>query len=305
MDSITCVQTYSHPTDIWSCTPSPRDPTLVFTSSGIGEAALWSASGADLDATMSLSATPLELVAKLPKPALQTLWQPGGQVAAIGRRSIAIYDLDGSSSTSETSSMAFPDSPAIASGAWDPHQQSSLCVAQGCGITGFDVRDGRHCKQSFQINSAHSHACRAVDFNPNAKSFLVSCGDDRLVKFWDLRKTETPVLVLAGHTHWCSTVKYNRFHDQLLLSGGTDAVVNLWRAGTVSSSPLLDMEGENAAASKLEVGDCKVCSFLDHEESVYSVAWSACDAWVFASVDYSGRVAINHVPSAEKYKILL
>ena len=46
-------------------------------------------------------------------------------------------------------------------------------------------------------------------------------------------------------------------------------------------------------------------SFDEHEESVYSVAWSACDAWVFASLSYDGRVVINHVPSTEKYKILL
>jgi hypothetical protein len=69
----------------------------------------------------------------------------------------------------------------------------------------------------------------------------------------------------------------------------------------MSSAPLLD-DGENA---KAEAGDCQVRSFEQHEESVYALAWSACDAWVFASLDYAGKVAINHVPSAEKYKILL
>lgn len=38
---------------------------------------------------------------------------------------------------------------------------------------------------------------------------------------------------------------------------------------------------------------------------VYSVSWSAADAWIFASLSYEGKVAVNHVPSAEKYKILL
>mmetsp|Transcript_40747 Transcript_40747/g.82188 ORF Transcript_40747/g.82188 Transcript_40747/m.82188 type:complete len:236 (-) Transcript_40747:217-924(-) len=200
-------------------------------------------------------------------------------------------------------SLPFPGAN-VTNGAWDPHHSSLMCVAQGTCMAGVDLRDGGRGKRSFNIQDAHAGACRDIDFNPNAKAFVVSCGDDRLIKFWDLRKAETPVMILAGHTHCCSTVKYNRFHDQILLSGGTDSVVNLWRAGTVSSSPLLDMDGEQAS-SKLEVGDYKVCSILDHEESVYSVAWSACDAWVFASVDYSGRVAINQVPSAEKYKILL
>jgi hypothetical protein len=70
----------------------------------------------------------------------------------------------------------------------------------------------------------------------------------------------------------------------------------------VSSAPLLE-DGDNA--SKSEAGDCKVRTFEHHEESVYALAWSACDAWVFASLDYSGKISFNHVPSAEKYKILL
>ena len=36
-----------------------------------------------------------------------------------------------------------------------------------------------------------------------------------------------------------------------------------------------------------------------------AAAWSACDAWVFGSLSLDGRVVLNHVPSTEKYKILL
>ena len=43
----------------------------------------------------------------------------------------------------------------------------------------------------------------------------------------------------------------------------------------------------------------------DHEDSVYSVAWSAHNAWAFASLSYSGRLTVCCVPSTEKYKILL
>ena len=39
--------------------------------------------------------------------------------------------------------------------------------------------------------------------------------------------------------------------------------------------------------------------------SVYSVAWSAASAWIFASISYHGNVIINMVPVAEKYRILL
>lgn len=49
----------------------------------------------------------------------------------------------------------------------------------------------------------------------------------------------------------------------------------------------------------------QVRTFDEHEESVYSLAWSASDAWVLASLSYDGLVVLNHVPSTEKYKILL
>lgn len=56
------------------------------------------------------------------------------------------------------------------------------------------------------------------------------------------------------------------------------------------------------------LGGCpflKVRTFDEHEESVYSLAWSASDAWVLASLSYDGQIVLNHVPSTEKYKILL
>jgi hypothetical protein len=43
----------------------------------------------------------------------------------------------------------------------------------------------------------------------------------------------------------------------------------------------------------------------DHEESVYSLVWSAADAWLFASLSLDGKLCAHYVPAAEKYRILL
>ncbi len=72
-----------------------------------------------------------------------------------------------------------------------------------------------------------------------------------------------------------------------------------WRVA--SSAPLGDLEDP---ANERE-GDKLIKTYDEHEDSVYSVAWSCCDAWIFASLSYDGRMVINHVPPAEKYKILL
>ena len=53
------------------------------------------------------------------------------------------------------------------------------------------------------------------------------------------------------------------------------------------------------------VEDGVIATYEEHEDSVYAVEWSTADPWLFASLSYDGRLVINRVPRAEKYKILL
>ena len=48
-----------------------------------------------------------------------------------------------------------------------------------------------------------------------------------------------------------------------------------------------------------------LAAFEDHEDSVYSVAFSAADPWITASVSWDGRVVIGAVPAAAKNAILM
>ena len=58
---------------------------------------------------------------------------------------------------------------------------------------------------------------RDVDYNSNKPQSIVTCGDDRKVKLWDLRSMKSPVSTLEGHSHWVWQAKYNPFHDQLIV----------------------------------------------------------------------------------------
>ena len=130
---------------------------------------------------------------------------------------------------------------------------------------------------------------------------LVTCGHDRFMRVWDLRKLGSPVRTVGGHSHWVTCARYNPFHDQLVLTGGSDHSVNLWRIASCSSSPWVGSpENEDD-----DPADVRVRSIDQHEDSVYAVAWSAVDAWSFGSLSFDGRVAVNQVPTTEKYKILL
>lgn len=149
--------------------------------------------------------------------------------------------------------------------------------------------------------------------------------------------------VRGGHTHWTTCVKYNGHHDQLLLSGGTDSIVNLWRISSISSAPLIDLGGSSAndlggssanddftpTDDNSHVDNTAVDSFenvpedadsvgtdggnapdvrvtkMEMREAIYDLTWSAADPWLFVTLAYDGNVVLNHVPSKEKYKILL
>jgi len=215
--------------------------------------------------------------------------------------------------------------------AWDPHHGSSLAVSWGRGIRFVDLRSssttaarsssstGSDNNGSSNIARAHRYGVTDMDYNPNKPFTLATSGLEGIVHYWDTRSTRKPLLsARGGHSHYAWRVQYNPFHDQLVLSTGTDAVVNLWRVSTISSAPLLTMEdttvGGHASSMKRSSSDgdesetsAPNVRVARHEqtESVYGATWGAADAWMYMTLAYDGKVALHHVPSKEKYKILL
>jgi WD40 repeat protein len=314
----------------------------------------------------------LEKLASLGEPATgpgmkgeKVTWQSSGGgggdggggaevVATACRAGVKLWELSdggGGGGARLTGSFAVPSGNYVEAVAFDPHHPHVVSAVHGRGLQGFDTRTvdasgNSSARPMFAIPECHKYGARDVDYNPNKPLCVVTCGDDRLVKFWDLRSaSKGPVRILVGHGEACATVRYNGFHDQLLLSGGCEGLVNLWRVSSVSSAPLLELSeepgggdgpgGDADGAGAAEGGngsggffggpsglgggsggganqssdskDQRIRAFGEghHSDAVYSVAWSASDAWVFASVDFQGNVSINNVPSTEKYKILL
>ena len=140
-----------------------------------------------------------------------------------------------------------------------------------------------------------------MDYNPNKPYNLVTAGQDCTVKFWDVRKERTPLKVLRDFTHWVSSVRFNPSHDQLVVTGSTSTTVKLWRVLSVSSAALtydLTATAPSSGGGSYDISekDVLVASY-EHEDSIYQTAWSASDAWVFASLSYNGNVLISTVPN--------
>jgi WD40 repeat protein len=358
------VAVLAHPNEVWSLAAHPTDARLLLTvsSSGAERAGLLLRSDALTDQAPQSSAgataqraLPLQTLCQVPRAGKSSssndsssssstlrklLWHPADdgspreaaseRFLAVSDNAVRLFDVHGAAVEdigdthlgSSSRAGAAPRQSLCA--AWDPHHTSLAHVATGGDIETVDLRSMEVVRR---IERAHEPLCRDMDCNPNKPHHLVSCGDDRSVKFWDVRKPGAPVKVVPrAHSHWASAVRYNRFHDQLVLSAGTDGLVQLLSLSSISSAPLLDgasgdeMEepapgdpsepraeprAEQQQQERTGAADQLVRSYEDHVESVYGAAWSACDAWVFATLSSDGMLAVNRVPTTEKYKILL
>ncbi|RDD47861.1 Protein TSSC1 [Trichoplax sp. H2] len=196
----------------------------------------------------------------------------------------------------------------FSSAAWNPHHNGTQVA--GAYDTNIKAWDLRAMKPAYTIENAHGILVRDLDFNPNKPYYVVSCGDDCQVKFWDVRNSTEPLLKLTNHSHWVWSVSYNHFHDQLVLSSSSDSRVMLFNIISLSSEPFgqyEDIDDEESTSNKEEEPpkDGIIATYEEHEDSVYASCWSCSDPWVFASLSYDGRLVINRVPRTEKFKILL
>ncbi|CAH1255268.1 TSSC1 [Branchiostoma lanceolatum] len=324
------------PGEVWHVSASPADKavlTTVYNKTSEQKAemcgAVWripsefDASANDAQDDASASAQALELLCHLDdgnhSNMVSTVWEPAGdgkKLISLTENNILMWDLDVSSSQAKLSSSATLEgkgNPKFTAGRWNPHHNcTQMATANDTTIRGWDVRT---MQQVYCIDNAHGQLVRELDFNPNKQYYLVSCGDDCNVKFWDVRNSTEPVLTLSEHSHWVWSVRYNHFHDQLVLTSSSDSRVILHNMVSISSEPFghlidEDDDSEEDEENKKEKPrepekDGVIGTYEEHEDSVYAAEWSTADPWLFASLSYDGRLVINRVPKAVKYKILL
>ena len=322
-NSIEAVSIYSHRNQIWALESSPSNSSLVITSHSTIAAqkavSIWRMPGQTKDDIEQSDGIPTDDKLDLEEIVTFPLWDNQSHVNSVKWHQSIDNILLTDSKTISTWSFTESSVKQLCklplgsdkinnskdgfggSGAWDPHSES-ICAAA------FDknlyIIDNRKNDVIASVDAAHSGIIRDIDYNPNKAQMLITAGDDRCVKFWDIRNLKGPVVTLAGHSHWVWSAKYNPFHDQLIISGGSDNLVNLWRVASCSSAPWLGNEDADGNDSN-DPPDIKVRDIDQHEESVYALAWSPADAWMFCSLSLDGRIILNHVPSTEKYKILL
>eukprot|EP00596_Hydrurales_sp_CCMP1899_P008886 CAMPEP_0119034144 /NCGR_PEP_ID=MMETSP1177-20130426/1171_1 /TAXON_ID=2985 /ORGANISM="Ochromonas sp, Strain CCMP1899" /LENGTH=344 /DNA_ID=CAMNT_0006991389 /DNA_START=99 /DNA_END=1130 /DNA_ORIENTATION=+ len=284
---------YNHPDQIWAVEPSPNESDLVITSSqsSSNKKALTlyrmpHQKEEDLQDDSAIVEDKLELIEEssyeIDKNTIiqNVKWHPSQEkMLTTDSNGIGIWDI----SSKMVSSLRLDKSVGgglneLTCGAASWHPSAPTTCAVGFGST-LHLVDTRKMVSTSEIPNAHKGAIRDIEYNPNKPSILVTAGEDRVVKLWDTRNLSCPVKTLIGHSHFVCCTKFNPFHDQLLLSGGSDNVLNLWRVASCSSAPWIGVDDTEGGGDTSDPPDVKVRSIDQHEDSIYSIAWSPADAW--------------------------
>lgn len=308
---VVCHQVLPHSDEVWLLSVSPNDAGLLMTyTAGRSQPALrlWRVGG-DPDA---LELAPLASLADddgLLLAVKTATWDPHseGNIMVADADAVHVFQGTPGGGPRFTRLVTLQVGQKCAGACFDPHHPNQVSTVDDTHLKTWDLRASR---MAFKQDNAHLFGARDVDYNPNVPYQVLTTGEDAALRFWDLRMLGRPLRTLfGGHHHWVTRARYNGHHDQLVVSCGTDSGVCLWRAGSVASSPLgaaADEAGDDAAEpAPAPPPDGLIRRCEEHEDSVYSCCWSAADAWVFASVSYDGKLAVNRVPGEEKYRILL
>ena len=125
--------------------------------------------------------------------------------------------------------------------------------------------------------TSHTQAVLKVDFSPDGK-MLVSCGDDSTIKLWDTQDWHL-IRTLSGDMEHVYSCRFSPDGKQIL-SGGRDR--------STFGELLQTMLGETEKNKGVTVRLCNVAdgsliqSFAEHNNDVYSVAFSPDSKWIAA-----------------------
>ncbi|KAF5747222.1 WD repeat-containing protein DWA2-like [Tripterygium wilfordii] len=288
-----CEGLFSHPNEIWDLASCPFDQRIFSTVFSTGEsygAAIWQIP----ELYGQLNSPQLERIASLDEHVGKInciLWWPSGRhdkLISIDEENIVVWGLDCSKRSAQVQSKESAGLlHSLSGGAWDPHDVNAVATTCESMIQFWDLRTMN------KTNSIERGHVRNIDYNAKKEHILVTAEDESGIHIWDLRTLKAPVQELPGHTHWTWAVSCNPEYDGMILSAGTDSTVNLWLASSFSSSN--ELTSESPAESTMQKMDPLLNSYSDYEDSVYGLAWSSREPWIFASLSYDGRVVVESV----------
>jgi len=152
------------------------------------------------------------------------------------------------------------------------------------------------------LRGGHTHYATVLKYNSFHDQLLLSGGSDGMVNLWRCSSISSAPLLDLGDANDGNDSR-NIQQDKIFSSNNNN--LNYYEEDTSQLYGNSNMINDgNSAVDGSNAPDKRVSKF-EMVDAVYDLTWSAADAWVFVTVSFDGNVVLNHVPSKEKYKILL
>ncbi|CAN8071347.1 unnamed protein product [Agarophyton chilense] len=138
------------------------------------------------------------------------------------------------------------------------------------------------------VYRAHEGDINCCDFRGLCENFIVTGGEDKLVRLWDTRKLKgsagepQPLRQLRGHTEAVTNLMWNRNVENVCASGAVDGQVLIWRIGEEHSN-------RRADSPYYDVSPELIFKHIGHginDENISDLEWmpSSSDPWCMASL---------------------
>jgi len=166
------------------------------------------------------------------------------------------------------------------------------------------------------VRGGHSHWTTRAIYNPFHDQLVLTGGSDGIANLWRISScSSAPLLELNGNEEDDGEISEGDGGDDMEDGKSKDAATNegeeYTRAKDYWAPKSDDGEDESeeediskSSRNESNAQDIRVTRF-ECSDVTADLAWSAADPWIYATLSYDGAIVVHHVPSKEKYKILL
>ncbi|KAL3768293.1 hypothetical protein ACHAWO_012403 [Cyclotella atomus] len=155
------------------------------------------------------------------------------------------------------------------------------------------------------VRGGHSHWVTRASYNPFYDQLVLSGGTDGIANLWRISScSSAPLLDFADDEEVNNSGEDANEGDD---DGGDGNWAGEQEAGSLVDpveDEHRDEEKKEGTSSKPSSNDIRVSRY-ECSDTTADVCWSASDPWMYATLSCDGSLAVHHVPSKEKYKILL
>ncbi|KAL3797064.1 hypothetical protein ACHAW5_007565 [Stephanodiscus triporus] len=288
---------------------------------------VWSTQGSEVESSRKQGSNRFgklaAMSAALPR---RVSWDPHdtNHILATSGVDVVAYDMRCSASSSGLGAIRSAHRYGVADVCHN-HLQSNVVVTAGMdGVMKFwDLRmhlssSGNDNDLSFPppmlkaVRGGHSHWTTRAIYNPFHDQLVLSGGSDGIANLWRISScSSAPLLELNGDEEndgeisEGSDMEDGKRKDTANEEEDNVPAKDYWKPKSDDGED--ESEKENKSMSprnESNAQDIRVKRF-ECSDVTADLAWSADDPWVYATLSYDGAIVVHHVPSKEKYKILL